>query len=106
MVIDATVSIGNLLQILAMLGGGFWFLYSVKGEMSGLTIIQKQFADRLEKIDKQLEILAKTTIELAKQEVRMNNIDARQQEFSNRLDDIGKLTKLLLPPGRARRNRD
>lgn len=106
MVIDATVSIGNLLQMLVMLGAGIWFLYTVKGELSTLAQIQKQFAERLDRIDKELELLSKTTIEIAKQEVRMNNIDSRLQELSNRLEDQGKLVKLLLPPARPRRNRD
>lgn len=106
MVIDATISIGNLLQIVAMLGGGFWFLYSVKGDMSVLANVQKHFADRLDKIDKELEALAKVAIEMAKQEVRMSNMDARMQELSNRIEDQGKLVKLLLPPIRTRRSKD
>lgn len=107
MVIESTISVGNLLQIVAMLAGGFYFLYTMKGEMSILTVIQKQFASRLDKIDQELVLLSKVTVDLARQDERMTAQDKRLQELSIRIDDLNKLTKLLLSPlSRARRSKD
>ena len=103
---DNTITMGNLIQIVAMLLGGLYFLYTIKQEIALLANSQRNFVERLGKIDTDLAQLANVTIEIARQGERMTAQDRRLQELSNRMDDLGKITKLLLPPARARRNRD
>lgn len=86
MTIDGSINIGNLLQIIIMLGGGIYFLYSIKTEMAVMGNIQKNFSDKLTRVDLQLEELARVIIEMAKQGERMLAQDVRMQELSNRLD--------------------
>lgn len=103
---DTTVTMGNIIQIVVILISGLIFLYRMESRLVLLTNIQENFTQRLSKIDAELEKLASVTIQIARQDERMTAQDVRLQEFSNRLEDLGKLTKLLLPPARVRRSKD
>lgn len=102
---DSTVTMGNLLQIIAMLLGGLYFIWVMEKKISILAINHTNFSERLTKIDIELQALAKITVEIARQDERMTAQDKRLQELSVRIEDLSKLTKLLLPVGRARRSK-
>lgn len=87
MSIDPTISIGHIIQILAILAGGFYFIWEMRTKMLLLANAGESVARRLDKVDMQLEKLAGVTIDLARQEERMTAQDLRIQELSNRLDD-------------------
>ncbi len=83
---DTTINIGALLQIAAMLGGGLYFLWKIQTQLEILNNTQMSFSKKIEKIDRELEELAKVTIEIARQDERMNAQDIRLQELSIRLE--------------------
>lgn len=86
---DGSISLGHLINAFVMIIGGFYFVWEVKSRLS--LLIQEtalRHASNVEKftsIDIQLKALVNTTVELAKQEIRMNNVDERLQELSNRI---------------------
>lgn len=86
--LDATVSLGNLLQIIAMLGGGLYFLYSMKGELAVINNVQQNFKDQLNVMNEELKVLSKITIEIARQDERMNAQDIRLTTLSVRIDEV------------------
>lgn len=92
---DMTVTLGAVLNMLAMLGGGVWFMITVNTKLSTLIAERKQEymanIGRFEEIDKQLEKLIAVTIQLAKVEERINSLDVKFND--------------LLLPRRARRGR-
>lgn len=96
--LDTTLNIGTIMQILAMLGGGFWFLWKMDLKIS--LLVQrldnnirerddqhKANLYRFTNIDEQLKELIATTVKLARAEERMDNTDNRIQELSNRIDN-------------------
>ena len=109
MMFDNTVTMGNLLQILAMMLGGLYFVWVMEKKISILTVTQTNLTERLTKIDVELQQLTKIAIDIARQDERMSSQDTRMQELSNRVEDISKLTTLLLPAptnrSRTRRNK-
>src|SRR5690348_15279142 len=95
-VFDGTINLGHILNTLVMLAGGLYFVWELKSKL--VLLIQetnmrhennKQEFSNLKNdniaVNNQLAKLAETTIELAKQEIRMNNIDNRILELSNRI---------------------
>lgn len=103
---DNTITMGNVLQIIAMLLGGLYFIWVMEKKISLLAITQTNFAGKLSEIETEVKNLTKITLEIAVQGERMNALDRRLNELSIRIDDQSKLTKLLLPPARVRRNKD
>ena len=107
---DNTVTMGNVLQIVAMMLGGLYFVWVMEKKISILAITQTALTDRLTKIDVELQQLTKITVDIARQDERMTAQDTRIQELSNRVEDVYKLTTLLLPApmarSRTRRNKD
>ena len=96
---DSSISVGTLIQVAVLIGGGLWFVWEMRTRMALLGNAQHKFIERPTRIDDQLENLAKVTIEIARQDERMNAQDARIQELSNRLD----LTRAPHKPVPARR---
>ncbi len=82
-------TLGNwltVLQIFAILGGGMFFLYRMEGKIQLLSGAQTSLIIRLDKVDIRLEQISGVMIQLAKQEERMDAMDRRYQELSNRLN--------------------
>jgi hypothetical protein len=90
-----------VLQILSILGGGFYFLWRVDTKLVVLTTTQAGFISRLDKVDIKLENLSAVVIQLAKQEARMDAIDTRLQELANRVWSTEPHPPRL-PPARKR----
>lgn len=107
---DNTVTMGNVLQIVAMMLGGLYFVWIMEKKISLLALTQTNLTERLSKIDVELQQLTKITVDIARQDERMTAQDTRIQELSNRVEDVYKLTTLLLPAPaarpRTRRNKD
>jgi hypothetical protein len=101
-------TLGNwltLLQIVAILGGGMFFLYRMEGKIQLVTSTQDSFIHRLEKVDEKLEQLTSVIIQLAKQEQRMDAADARVQELSTRIDGMTHIYELGFEGKRVIRRR-
>jgi len=92
MTFNGSIDIGQILTLAAMLLGGFYFVWEIKGKLNLLiqeTTMRhdsnvKEFTD----IKTQLSELSKVAIELAKQEIRMNTIDQRMLEISTRVHSL------------------
>ena len=82
---EPRIDFGIILQTAAIVAGGIFFVYQMRIKIDALGRSIDVFTDRLEKIDKQIEFLGKTVIDLARLEERMNHIDGRMQEISNRV---------------------
>ena len=83
--------LGNVLtimQIVAILGGGMFFLYRMEGKIQVVTSAQSGFMIRLDKVDIKLDSLTTVIVQLAKQEQRLDSADARLQELTTRIDSI------------------
>lgn len=102
---DSTITMGNILQIVAMLLGGLYFVWVMDKRIAILNMTQATFTERLTKIDVELQQLTKITVDIARQDERMTAQDTRVQELSNRVEDLSKLTTLMLPaPSGTRSN--
>jgi len=80
------INVGHILQIASMLGGLFYVIWFVGGKIAMLASQYSSFNIRLDKFDNKLEQITGVIVQLAKQEERMDAIDKRLQELSNRLD--------------------
>ena len=85
---DLTISMGNILQIAAMLGGGLYFLFSIKAELIKMSTIQEMFTNRLSILETDIKKLSEVTIEMARQNERMTSQDNRINTITLRLDDL------------------
>lgn len=86
---DGTISLGHLINAFIVIIGGFYFIWEVKNKVSLLiqetSMRHESNIEKFISIDVQLKALVNTTVELAKQEMRMNSIDDRILELSNRI---------------------
>lgn len=88
MTIDLHIVV-SIVQLLVIGVGGLWFVWSMRTRLDLLiqetSIKHSANIDRFADIEKKLDNLANTAIEFVKQEARMNHIDDRLQELSNRI---------------------
>lgn len=82
----------QILQILAMVAGGLFFLYQIKAQLILMAASQQNLSDRLKQLEVEIKQLAEVTIDLAKQGERMTALDLRMTNLSTRVDDYIKLT--------------
>jgi peptidoglycan hydrolase CwlO-like protein len=75
----------TILQILSLVGGGFYFLWRVESKLTNLMVSTTNTQSHLDKVDARVEKLSDVVIQLAKQEERMDAMDSRIQELSNRI---------------------
>lgn len=87
MTIDLNVTL-QILQILSILGGGFFFLARMEKKLAIVYTIQETFTRRLEKVDAELEKLTNVTVDMARQSERMTAFDVRLTAVSVRIDDL------------------
>lgn len=89
MTFDGSINLGHIFSTMIFLITGFYFVWGIQTKL--MLLIQQTNSrhesntKELVEIKHQLNELSKTTIELAKQEMRMNNIDQRILELSNRI---------------------
>ena len=89
MTIDLHIIV-SIAQLIVIGIGGLYFVWTVKGKLDLLiqeTGIKHQAnLIKFNEIDVKLNGLVDAAIQLAKQEIRLNNLDERLQELSNRLN--------------------
>lgn len=86
MLFDPSVTVGNILTILALAGSAAIFLYRLEGKLLILHNTQNTFTNQLDKIDKELEKLSQVTIDMARQDERISAQDMRLNMIAQRLD--------------------
>lgn len=89
MTLDLNITL-QILQILSILGGGFFFLARMEKKLAIVYTIQDTFTKRLERIDAELDKLTNVTVDMARQHERMTSFDMRLTTISVRLDDLAK----------------
>ena len=107
-----SLDFGGIVQLVGILLGGIVFLIRVEGKLNILIhekhMEQEATVRKFTEIDAQLSRLAEAIIQIAKQEVRLDGLDTRQQEIIEKLrsiDEIGsKFTrdKATVSKGRSR----
>lgn len=93
MTIDLHILV-SVVQLIVIALGGFYFVWTMKSRLDLLIqetgLKHNANLEKFAKIDMQLTALVSTTVELAKQELRLNHMDLRLQELSNRLNLAAK----------------
>lgn len=80
------ITVGNILQIATILGGGMWFVAGVKNKIDLLTQAMQSLDKRLTSVEAAIGLLNQTTVELAKQEVRLDSHMQRLQRLEEALE--------------------
>ena len=102
---DNTVSMGHIIQLAAILIGGFFFIWEMRTKLLMLADQQITFSSRLEKIDNEIVVITKFSIEIARQQERMLSQDHRIQELSNRLENYCRKGELKAESVTTKRKR-
>jgi len=90
---DLTINLGSILQIVAMVGGGIWFLFSIKTELIKLSVVQETFASKIVEIEVELKKLSEVTIDMARQAERMTAQDNRLNILAARVEELSRTAR-------------
>jgi len=91
-----SINLGHLLTIAAFLVGGVAFAYTIKGDVGRL-------GDRMKPVEDELIRLREVVVALARQEERINAMDARMLAQGKRFDEISAI--VMRGTGNAREGR-
>jgi|SRR5215467_8015092 len=78
-----SVNVLQIVQLLALVGGGFW-------AVSALKTSQTYQAERLERVEIEVGELRKVVVNIARQEERMTAMDQRMMAQGSRIDAQGE----------------
>lgn len=78
MIIDWTVSIGNILTMVGFLGGGLLFVLTMRADI-------RLISQRLTEVEKDLSQITSVIVEIARQAERLTAQDRRMNDLANRL---------------------
>lgn len=85
-------SLKSVIEITSFIIGGFWFISNLKYQINSIiTQHAMEFDDtnkQFREIEGQLKELIKATVQLARQEERLNAQDLRLQELSQRIEVV------------------
>jgi len=88
MTIDLHIIV-SVVQLIVIGVGGLYFLWTMRARLDLLiqetTLKHSSNLSKFDEIDRKLTALASTTVEIVKQQIRMDHIDERVQELSNRV---------------------
>ena len=82
--VEMTISVGNLLTILAFLVGGIGFVYTIRSDVGAQ-------GRRLGAVESELRKLSEILVALGRQDERLNAIDRR-------IDDLRRGEGYIIPP--------
>ena len=89
--------LAKVIEIVAVVLGGFWFLANLKSQIGILVSDshndRKANTERFSQIENELKELVKATVQLARQEERLLAVDMRMQELSNRIEILHGVRK-------------
>jgi hypothetical protein len=87
MVIDPTITTGNILQIIIIVSGGLFAIWEIRTRMAVIVSNHEALTQKTAKIAGELEQLAKLAVEIARQDERMAAIDRRLEDMFNRISN-------------------
>lgn len=82
---DLTISLGTVLQTITIVGSAAYFIWSIKTRLEVMDTKQVTMVEKISKIEIELDRLTDVVIVQAKQDQRINNLEERLQELSNRI---------------------
>jgi hypothetical protein len=88
MMFDFQVTLGNVLQILSIVGGWIWIVSNLKSEIKILVNSLIGIKERLTAVEISVTALNKATVELARQEVRLDSHAERLVDLEHRLSEL------------------
>lgn len=99
-IIDYTFTIGNILEILAIIGGGIGFLIRVNGKMTGITNEVSDLKEDISEIKKDIVKLGDVMVKLAVSDERANATDRRMESLENDYRELRKGNGWIQRPAR------
>lgn len=103
--IEWNVGVGELIQIIGILGGGAYAVFAIIGKLNlSVTLREKEHEDNLRKfnkIEEQLDQLTKVIIQLTRQEEKISQLEKRLSELGSSFNEL----LLEKPPPPKRRSR-
>jgi hypothetical protein len=96
-VINWEFTVGNLVTIAALVIGGLWTLFAIQGKVEGVGADVKRLGKRADLIETSMSDVRKAMIQLAVQDERMNNQDARMNRLAEELRDLKHGDGFILP---------
>jgi hypothetical protein len=81
MVIDYTISIGNIFEIGSIIGGGFAVFFTLKNNVATLK-------EDVEAMQKEIKKLGEVLIDLARFDEKLSNLDRRVTVHDKKIDEI------------------
>jgi hypothetical protein len=104
---DLTISLGNILTVLAFLLGGVAFAYSIKSDTKIIDIKYTMIAAQIDDFKEEVKKLAEVVTQQALQTKRMDYLEDRQSAQGLRLDEVTKRLNLYADsPIYQRRDKD
>lgn len=97
MVVNWEISVGNLIEIAVITVGGIWTLFSIRGKVDTVGADLKRLGKRADLIEISMDEVRKAMIQLAVQDERMNNQDARMNRLAEELRDLKHGDGFVLP---------
>lgn len=91
---DLTISLGNLLTIVAFLGGGMGFAYSIKSDTKITDLKYTMIAASIDDFKVEMKKLTEVVVQQALQSKRMDYLEERQTNQGQRLDEAIKRINL------------
>jgi len=93
---DLTISLGNILTVVAFLLGGIAFAYSVKSDTKILEVRFTMIDAQIEDFKEEIKKLAEIVVEQTRQSGRIDRVEDRQLQEGKRVDDlVMRLNKLI-----------
>jgi Tfp pilus assembly protein PilN len=87
---DLSSWVGIILQTVAILGTVGAFLVRLQLDLKLLIQSLQQSKIEISDMKDQMKVLSHVVVDIAKQDARLNNLEARIQEISNRIFEMAK----------------
>ena len=86
MIFDWTVTLGNLLTLVGMLGGGLYAITAIKSDMALISQRVGRAETDLRTIADKMDQLSQVLIQIAHQEEKLNQLDERLSALRSAFD--------------------
>jgi hypothetical protein len=83
---EYSISLGNLLTIITLAGGWLLFLSGLKGKIDLLTQTLSTIDKRMNSMENSIANLSSATVQIAKQEVFIQNLEQRIDRIASKLN--------------------
>ena len=85
--LDLTISLGTVLQTITIVGSAAVFIWRLQIRLEVMDAKQATIVEKIGKIESELDKLTDVVVTQAKHDQRMDNLEGRFQELSNRIFD-------------------